>query len=100
MKVLRGSLLGGLYATGLAALQEVGGRIRPHKIPRGAERRVLVLKGGGFVTVHGKSGFTISHPGGALPKVPAMEPAVRQNAGVIAAEIDKRIQKYIAERGL
>ncbi len=107
VKVLRGTfgggrLMGGLYAVGLAALQEEGGRIKPHKIPKAAsgDRKVLPLKGRGFVTVYGRGRFVISHPGGDLPRVPAMETAVRSNAGAIAAAIDSRIQKFIRERGL
>jgi hypothetical protein len=75
-----------LSAVGFAALQETGGRIKPH--------RIQARKGGvlAFVT-GGTLAFAkfVNHPGASVPKYPALQPAAEKIPAAVIADIQPLI---------
>lgn len=87
--------VGGLWATGLPALQEVGGRTKAHLIrPTRAKRLVWATPEGIF------SAAQVHHPGGKLPAYPVLKRAIEAEAPAIHVELGVEIQKLVAEKGM
>lgn len=81
---------------GLAAIQEEGGRTKPHEIkPKSAKVLAWSVPSQGFAR-------KVNHPGAQMPKIPALGPAVEALAPkgdqYIAESVDKMIEK-VAGRG-
>jgi len=90
-----GSVVSGLEAVGLAAMQELGGRTRAHIIKVGKGKRALTLKG--FIHPFAVS---VKHPGSIVQRHPFMEQAIRQNAGLIMAELEKAVAEEMGKLGV
>lgn len=95
---------------GLAAIQEDGGRIAPHKIPKALAARSLarraakgvggptpiVLKiGGDFVTASQAKGM--QHPGANMPAIPALGPAIEEMAPASWGEQSDAMDEHLGE---
>lgn len=63
---------GGAYARGVAGNLEQGEPFRPHRQGKG------------------------QHPGGRVPRRPALEPAVRQQAGAIGTAVRQDVERFMA----
>lgn len=75
-----------LQAVGLAALQETGGRIKPHRIPRTGSTLMAFQMAGAlqFATV-------VQHPGASVAKYPALQPAAAKIPAAVIADIQPAI---------
>lgn len=75
-----------MEATGLAGLQEMGGRIKPH---------VIKPKRGGVLAFQmaGELAFAkfVNHPGAQVKQVPALKPAAEKIPGQVIADVQPQI---------
>jgi hypothetical protein len=93
------SIVATLRAVGLAALQETGGRIRPHLIkPKRAS--ILAFETRGAAGFGGDLAFArlVHHPGGALPKHPALLPAAEKVPAIALEDIRRDLAALWAGR--
>lgn len=93
-RIVGDSVISGIRAVGLAAIQELGGRTKPHRIVVGKGKRALTLKG--FVHPFAHS---VNHPGSVVPARPFLEDAVRQNEGLILREIELALMEEVVKAG-
>lgn len=89
-------LVSAIHLKGLAAMVEMGGRTKPHQIPKRPTRDVLAFVSGG-TTVFARK---VQHPGAAVSRDPFARPALESNAGQIAAKIDERLQASLNREGV
>lgn len=83
--------IGGLKAQGLAALQEGGGRTKPHRIPRRGTTLMAFTSGG-----EQRFAMSVNHPGGAVPRYPFLQKAMER--AEIAQAIDREVTQYLARK--
>lgn len=93
-KIVGQNVIGGLEAVGIAALQELGGRTKPHKITVGPGKRALTLKG--FVHPFAVS---VMHPGSTIPRHPFLEEAISKNMPTIQRDIELALQEEVVKAG-
>lgn len=93
-RIVGDSVISGLRAVGLAALQETGGRTKAHRIEVGPGKKALTLKG----FVHPFAVF-VKHPGSLVPARPFLQDAIRKNEGLILREIEKALQEEVVKAG-
>ena len=89
-----GTVISGLTAIGLAAMQELGGRTRPHAIKVHAGKKALNLKG--FIQPYAVS---VKHPGGIVHAHPFMKQAIDMNMGLIVRELELAMAEEMGKLG-
>ena len=83
-----------LTAGGLMAIQERGGRLKPHTIkPKNAPRLVFVTHGR-LVAVP-----LVRHPGATHPKMPVFWPAVRRSGSILRRDMAEAIRAHLRAAG-
>lgn len=87
VKATEGGAEGGIKLSGLAALQEAGGRTKAHTI---APKRTTVLRfaEGGSILFRS----TVRHPGSRVQGVPFAEPALLRAEPAMASDMDAALQ--------
>lgn len=86
----------GIVLSGLAALQEDGGRTKAHIIkPWRASRLAFVGPKGHLI-----SPVSVKHPGSRIPAMPSAAPAVPAVEADLAVQLDKEYQKAVEKVGL
>lgn len=89
-----GRVVGGLKAQGFAALQEGGGRTKPHVIePK--NRKMLVFqagRGSGFFVFASR----VQHPGGPVKRYPFLQAAIEKAR--IAEALDREVSQFLVAR--
>lgn len=87
--------VGGLKAQGFAALQEGGGRTKPHRIPKGGEAMQSFQ---GTNVFSGKQVFTkvVNHPGSAVPRYPFLQKAMER--AQIGPALDQALTRYLNQK--
>lgn len=76
--------------SGLMAIQELGGRFKPHEIrPKNAPKLVFVTHGRLVVT------SKVNHPGATHPKMPVFWPAVQESGPRLRAETAQAIADHL-----
>lgn len=94
VEIKGGRFVGGLKAQGFAALQEGGGRTKPHAIePK--NRKMLVFQAGGG------SGFfvfasKVNHPGGQVKRYPFLQASIEKAR--IAEALGRDVSQYLSAR--
>lgn len=87
--------VGGLWAKGLPALQETGGRTQPHEIKPTSGKALAFATPAGL-----QFAKSVQHPGGNLPAYPVLKESVTAEAPSIAADLDVQIKAFAAEKGI
>lgn len=85
-----GVITAGLHVRGLAALQEAGGRTKPHDItPKIAQRLVFEGRTGTVVARR------VKHPGSIVPAIPFLRPTLDRTLPEIVTEMDRAYQEAL-----
>lgn len=81
---------GSLTATGLAGLQELGGRTRKHPIPKTGTTLMAFTTGGQRAFA-----MRVNHPGAQHPAMPSLPAAAERALPKISEEINKGLQQAV-----
>lgn len=88
------SFLLAMELRGFAAMQEVGGRTKPHRIPKqGRSLRTKAMAFGDGIFAR-----SVKHPGGAVRRDPSGDRAFELAADKIRQQIDRNLVALIASR--
>jgi hypothetical protein len=87
--------VGTIRAKGLPGWLELGGRTRPHPIPKSGKTLMAFSLGGSSIFA-----FKVNHPGAAVPGTHAIEKAMAKYGAQLKPEIDAGLQQLAAQTGL
>ena len=90
-RITEGSAEIDITAKGLAALQETGGRTKPHAIKPRSVKALAFSAGGKHVFAR-----SVRHPGSQIARIPSVDQALDAGAGKVMDEIERAVDALMA----